>query len=149
MRSTTTSAGKRGRVHRKSMILRGDFDFAGFQILDRLVGAAMAKFELEGFSAEGLAQNLVPQAYPKNRDAVADQVAHGLDGVAEGRRVARSVGKKNAGRLERQRLRGGGGGRNDLHPETMLAQTAQDVVFHPEVEGDNGNVRRRQGQRVS
>ena len=99
MRSTTTSAGKRGRVHGEPVILRGDFDPAGFQILDRLVGAAMAEFELEGLSAEGLAQNLVPQANPENRNAVVDQVARRLHGVTERRRVARAVGKKYAGRL--------------------------------------------------
>ena len=35
---------------------------------------------------------------------------------------------------------------NDLHTEAKLAQTAQDVVFDAEIEGDDGNVRRRQGR---
>ena len=73
-----------GRVHGETVVLGSYFDFAGFQVFDGLVGAAMAEFELEGFAAVGLAQNLVAQTYPENRDAVVEEVARGLDGVAEG-----------------------------------------------------------------
>ena len=36
-------AGQTFGIDREAMVLRGDFDFAGFEILDRLVGAAMAE----------------------------------------------------------------------------------------------------------
>ena len=39
------------------------------QVLHRLVAAAMAEFQLERLAAKSLAQNLVPQADPKNRRA--------------------------------------------------------------------------------
>ena len=67
--------GQGGRVHSEAVILGGDFNFAGFQVLDGLVGAAMAEFELEGFAAEGLAENLMSKAYSKDRDAVVDKIA--------------------------------------------------------------------------
>ena len=69
MRSTATSDGSDCRVHGKTVVLRGDFHPAGFQILDRLVGAAMAELQLEGLSAKRLAENLVAEANPENRDA--------------------------------------------------------------------------------
>ena len=41
----------------------------GLQILHRLVGAAMAKLQLEGLPAKSLSENLVSEANPKNRHA--------------------------------------------------------------------------------
>ena len=56
------------RVHGKTVVLRRDFHPAGFQILDRLVRAAMAEFQFEGFPAERLPENLVAEANPENRE---------------------------------------------------------------------------------
>src|ERR1043165_6012191 len=107
------------------MVLRGDFDAPSLQVLDRLVAAPMAEFEFEGFSAEGLAENLVPQANPKQREAAVHEVPGRLHGVIERRGIAGAVGKKHARRLEAQRFRSGSSGRDDLHLKAMLAQPAQ------------------------
>ena len=48
--------------HGEAVILRGDFDAARFQVLHRLIGAAVAELELEGLGAAGQRQQLVPQA---------------------------------------------------------------------------------------
>ena len=58
---------QRFRVHRKSVVLRGDFNFARAQILDGLIGAAMAKFQFERRAAQGLAENLMAETDPKDR----------------------------------------------------------------------------------
>ena len=50
---------QRVRAHGKTVILRCDLDLAGFQIFHRLIAAAMAELELESFSTERLAENLV------------------------------------------------------------------------------------------
>jgi hypothetical protein len=50
---------QRFRVHGKTMILRRDFDFAGFQVLHRLVCAAMTEFQFKSFPAERLSENLM------------------------------------------------------------------------------------------
>ena len=52
-------------VHRETVILRGDFNAAAGQVFDRLIAAAVAKFEFKGFPAKGLAENLVSQTIPK------------------------------------------------------------------------------------
>ncbi len=44
-------AGERVFVDGKTVVLRRDFDRAGFELLDRLIGAAMAKFHFEGFGS--------------------------------------------------------------------------------------------------
>src|SRR5260370_33447560 len=88
-------SGQGSRVHRETMVLRGDFHPAGRQILHRLVCAAVAKFQFEGPSAKGLPQNLVPQTDAKNRNARLNKVPHGPDRVAEGGGTARAVEKEN------------------------------------------------------
>jgi len=74
MRFTATPAASDFRVHRKTVILRRNFDPAGFQILHRLVRAAMAEFQFEGFPAECLPENLVPETNPENRNAAVTSV---------------------------------------------------------------------------
>ena len=69
MRSTAHLRRQRLRVHGKPMVLRGDFHPARCQILHRLVRAAMAELQFERLPAKRLAQNLVPQANAKNRNA--------------------------------------------------------------------------------
>ena len=61
--------GQRFGVNSETVVLGGDFDFAGFQIFDRLVAAAMTKFEFERFAAKGLRQNLKPKADAEHGDA--------------------------------------------------------------------------------
>ena len=52
---------ERVHIHAEAVILAGDLDGAGVEILDRVVGAAMAEFELVGRTAEGQGQNLMAQ----------------------------------------------------------------------------------------
>ena len=60
---------KTGGIDREAMILGGDLDLAGGLVTDRMVGAAVAELELEGLAAEGLAEDLVPEADAEDRDA--------------------------------------------------------------------------------
>ena len=76
--------GQGGWINSETVVLGGDFDFAGFQFLDGLIGPAMAEFELEGFSADGLAKDLVSEADTEDGDAVVQEIARGLHGVTEG-----------------------------------------------------------------
>ncbi len=79
---------QRFRVHRKAVILRRDFDPAGFQILHRLVRAAMAEFQFESFPAKRLPEHLVAETNPKNRNTAVHKRFHLADDVMERRRVA-------------------------------------------------------------
>ena len=49
----------------EAVILGGDGDFSGLEILDGLVAAAVPEFELKGFGAEGVGDDLVPEADAK------------------------------------------------------------------------------------
>src|SRR3954447_9731100 len=53
--------------HREAVVLRGDLDLAGRQVLDRVVAAAMAEGQLEGLQADGAAEQLVAEADAPHR----------------------------------------------------------------------------------
>src|SRR5260370_27803169 len=63
----------------EAMVLRGDLDFAGFEVLDGLIGAAMAKFQFESLAPKGLPQDLVTEANPKDRDTGLGEVMNRLN----------------------------------------------------------------------
>ena len=46
--------GKAVRIDDEAVVLAGNLDTAGGEVLDRMIGAAMAEFELEGFGALSL-----------------------------------------------------------------------------------------------
>ena len=67
-------------AHGEPVVLRRDLDHPGAQVLDRVVGAAVAELELEGLHAERLRQKLVPEADAEHGH-LAEQALDGLDGV--------------------------------------------------------------------
>ena len=77
-------------IDAEAVVLAGDFDLAGSEILDGVVGAPVTKLELVGLGAEGERQNLVAQTDAEDRD-FAEQFFYGFDGVLDGRRIARAV----------------------------------------------------------
>ena len=83
--------GKAGSVDSETVVLGSDFDFAGFEILDGLIGTAVAEFQFEGFSAEGLAKNLVAEANAEDGNAGVHEFLHFADDVGQGGGIARSV----------------------------------------------------------
>ena len=46
-------------VHCKSMVHRGDLDFAGFMVFDRMVCTVMAMVHLDGFGPQRDGQHLM------------------------------------------------------------------------------------------
>ena len=49
-------------AHGEAVVLGGDLDLAGAQVLDRVVGAAVAELELERAPAQGQGEQLVAEA---------------------------------------------------------------------------------------
>ena len=78
----------------------------------------------------------MPQTDAEHR-LLAGQAAHRLDGVGQRLRVAGAVGEEDAVRLLGQHVVGRGRARQHRHLAADLHQTAQDVVLHAEVEGDD------------
>src|SRR3954454_6988780 len=64
--------------HGEPVVLRGDLDPPGLEVLDRVVGAAVAERELERLQPDGPAQQLVAEADAERR-ALADQAAQRRD----------------------------------------------------------------------
>ena len=69
-------------AHREAVVLRGDRDAAGAQVLDRVVGAAVAERELERLQPDRAREQLVAEADAEHRLAP-DQRADGVDDVVE------------------------------------------------------------------
>src|SRR3954452_4064946 len=63
-----------GPEHREAVVLRRDLDLARRQVLDRVVGPAMAERQLERLQADRAAEQLVAEADPPDR-LLADDLA--------------------------------------------------------------------------
>src|SRR5207249_10941108 len=92
------------------------------------------------FTTEGLAGTLMAETNPENGNIALDEIGNSFDGITERGRIAGAVGKKNSRWFVLECFFGGSRGRHDAHLEAMLAEAAQNVVLHPEVVGDDGNV---------
>ena len=90
--------GQRRRVDGEAVVLGGDLDLAGRLVADRVIGAAVAELELEGLGAEGLAEELMAQADPEDRDAT--RFGGGADQRPQRGRRPRSSGRGSPGPLE-------------------------------------------------
>ncbi len=66
---TSTFAGSESGIHGETVVLRGDGDLAGGEVLDGLIAAVMAEFEFEGLPAKGVAEDLVAEADAEDRRA--------------------------------------------------------------------------------
>ena len=98
--------GAAGRRDGEAVVLRGDLDPSRREVLDRVVGAAVAEGQLVGLQPDGLAQQLVAEADAPHGPA-ADELAHRRDDVAERGGVARAVGQEDEVGVGGQQLVGG------------------------------------------
>ena len=78
-------------VHRKSMVLGRNLDFARFEIFHWLVGAPVPELELKSFASEGLSEDLVSQTDAKDGHARLNEIVNRLHSVAQGGRITRSI----------------------------------------------------------
>src|SRR4029079_15730634 len=109
---------------------------SGVQILDWMVGAAVAERELEGLEPDRSAQQLVAEADAEHPSA-ADPFANRVDDVAEGRRIARAVRQQDQVRIVLQDLLGRDGARQRGQPAVTLAELPDDGELDPGVDPDH------------
>src|SRR5580658_5626496 len=84
-------------LYPEAVILAGDLDLSGRQILDRMVGAAMALRHLGGTAAQCQRQQLMAETDAEDRHSGPDQLSDHRYGVAAGRgRIARAVREEHA-----------------------------------------------------
>ena len=106
------------------------------EVLDRVVGAAVAERQLERLEADGAAEELVAEADPEDRP-LADELADGRDDVVERGRVAGPVGEEDeVGVVGEDVLRRGVAGQQ-RHPAAALAELADDRELDPGVDADD------------
>src|SRR5690606_14936096 len=61
------AGGQALRIDREAVVLAGDRDLAGDQVLDRLIAAVVAELQLEGAPAQREPEELVPEADAEDR----------------------------------------------------------------------------------
>src|SRR5262249_28838905 len=124
-------------------VVAGDVHLAGAQVLDRLVDPAVPEAQLVGVQAEGPAEDLAAQADAEQRDPGLQDAAHGVDGVAEGGRVAGAGGEEHAVRAAAagpggEDLLGGDGRGEDLDAAAERGQVPRGGGLDAEVDGGDG-----------
>ena len=115
-----------------TVILRGDYDFARFEILDGVVGAAVPEFELVRVRAQRQRKNLMSQADAENRSR-ADKFFDFADDFGHVFGVAGAVGQKNTVGFERKNFFGGRLRGHDGHAAVEFAQAVQNIFLDAEI----------------
>ena len=93
----------------EGVVLGGDGNFSGFKVFHGLVAAAVPEFELKGFCAEGVGNDLVAEADAEGR-IMLNEFFDGGVGVGDGGGVAGAVGKEESLGVEFANRFGGGVG---------------------------------------
>src|SRR5579862_4951697 len=122
-------------VDREPVVLTGDEDAAGIEILHRMVRAVVAELHLHGPSASGESEDLVPETDAEHREVRLEESAGRRDGVVTRLRVTRTVGEKYAVRLEGECLLGAGLRGYHGHAAAAVGEQPQDVSLDAEVVG--------------
>ena len=128
----------------EAVVLRGDLDLAGVEVLHRLVGAAVAELELVGLAA----QRRAPAADGRGRcrrsaRSAVDQRLDVLDAVADRRGVAGAVAEEDAVGLPGEHSAAGRRGREHAHLAAVGGQPPQDVGLDAVVVGGHAQRARR------
>src|SRR5260370_34155512 len=86
---------QRIRVNREIVIVGGDLDLAGVELLHRMVSAVVSEFEFESLAAESNPDQLMSQADAENR-LLAHQFANATHGIVAGLRISWAIRQENA-----------------------------------------------------
>src|ERR1700682_4657022 len=85
------------------MIMRSDLNLAARQLLNRMIPAMVAEFQLEGLASESDAGELMSQANSKNWLA-SHQAPNVVDRISAWFGIARAVRQKHSVGLQRQHV---------------------------------------------
>ena len=127
---------KAGRIDAKTVILTRDLHSAGDAVAHRLIGAAMAEFELERLCAKRQSQKLMAETDAEGWDFTGD-FAQRHHGFFHGRRIAGTVGDKQPVGFHFANGRCGGCIRHHSHSASPLRQVAVDIPFTAAIQRDN------------
>ena len=124
------------------MVLGGDLDPSGGEVLHRLIGSPVTALELEGLGPQSQTEQLMPQADAEYRH-LADQPAQQLDGVMNRRGIPGPVAYEDAVRLTLQHRSDRGRRREDADGAANVDEVPQDVPLDSAVDDDHVVARSR------
>src|SRR6266849_11131246 len=127
-------------IHAEAVVLRGDLDAPGLEVLHGMVGAVVAELELVGAAPEGQAQDLVAEADAEDRQ-LADELAHRFHEVRHGFGIAGAIGEKEPVGLSLEDGRGRSARGHHLALAAERGKLAQDVSLDPRVIGHDPEAR--------
>ena len=119
-----------------AVVLGGDFDFAGLEIFDRVVSAAVAEFKLVGLGAVGKGNHLMPEAYAEN-GVLSSHFLYHVDNGGDVLGVSGPFERKNSVGIHELDFLGRGveGDNGDVAAE--FVETADYVELNAAVDGHN------------
>src|SRR5450432_816561 len=118
------------------MIVRGDFNLAGLQLLDRMIAAMVSELQFVGAAAESEADELMAETNSEDR-CLAHEATNIVCRVGARFGITGAVRKKHAVRTERHYVFRTGCGWYDGHAAAFIHQHAQDVLLDAVVVGDD------------
>jgi hypothetical protein len=121
------------------VVLGRDRDLAGLDVLDRLVAAPVAEFELEGRAAQGMGDHLVPEADAED-GIVRQQVGDRLVDVGQRGGIAGPVGEEDRVGPVLPDLFGRRSAGQDMHLEAVVHELAVDRALRAIVEGGDAEL---------
>ena len=137
-RSPSPAARQRRRVHREAVVLRGDLDAAGGEVLHRLVGAVVAELQLVRAAAERQRRGSGGRGRCRRSARGPRSAAHRLDEVRHRLGIAGAVREEDAVRLalEHRRPPSVQAG-TTVTSQPAARELAQDVQLDAGVVGDD------------
>ena len=127
-------------VDREAVVVAGDLDLAGREVLHRLVDAAVAVLELVGAETQCATEDLVAEADAEVRDLALEELLEQRDGVVGGGRVARAVRHEHAVGLDREDVLERRAGRQHVHLDAALGHPERRHALDAEVERGDGEL---------
>src|SRR6185369_11743228 len=113
-------------IDREAMILRRNLNRIRPQILYGVVSAAVSELQLIRLPSQRVSEQLVTQTNPKYR-FLAEQVLNRIDRIPNRRRIAGTVGKKNAIGIHLQHFIGGKIGWHNGQAASVGGKPSEDI----------------------
>ncbi len=118
-------------VNSEAVVHRGDFNFAGFQVLNRVICPVVAVVHLNRRCTQGQSKHLVAKANTKDRDfcLIKNAFDHWHSIFAGCRRVAGTVGQENPVGIKGQNVFGRGRCWQNSNFATGACQASENIAF--------------------
>ena len=127
---------RRERIHidAESVVLCGNFNFLGGQVLHGMIRAVMTELKFEGFAAKSETAELMAEADAKDGHA-AEELLDVFDSVADWLRIAWTIREEDAVRLEIHNVLGRRLRRDNPHIAVVIDEQPQYILLDAKIIG--------------